>query len=526
MKELENEDPEITFVAPREMSEDDVIADVKPDALKWKTKPILNYNELEELFAKDKATCAGAVTAKKKNKRRNTKDIQTYESRVELRAPHQEIGFSQFGREAAKKIYVVARDVKDLKTGQILLRGENKNDVYYAISSATPQLNNTQLSTLESWHSRLGHPVSPILRFVEHIFPFHNTSFLRGTDSSLPSLTTLESIFQPGDVLRVPSVQPDARLIQQPSMPEHQSPLQTADATSENSPPNSSSIPTSSNSGSATSSPQHNHSASTHVDHTSSLQQEAPPQVQAHAPRTTRPRKPNSRYFNDPFVNHTTIHHIPQPLEPTSVTQALKDPKWRLAMSSEFDALIHNGTWDLVPYTNQNVISCKWIFRIKRNPDGSVNKYKARLVAKGFQQRPGIEDSETFSPVTKPATIRIILSIALSCGWPLRQLDINNAFLNGNLDDEVYMMQPPGFLHPSIPNFICRLRKAIYGLRQAPREWYIALKKIFLESGFKNSLADASLFIYNNGGIICYFLVYVDDIVLTGNNSLFLDKFI
>ncbi|KAL8105656.1 hypothetical protein AgCh_029453 [Apium graveolens] len=108
-------------------------------------------------------------------------------------------------------------------------------------------------------------------------------------------------------------------------------------------------------------------------------------------------------------------------------------------MSSEFDALVQNGTWDLVPRTNQNVLSCKWVFRIKRNPDGSIHKYKARLVAKDFQQRPEIDFSETFSPVTKPATIRIILSLALTHGWPLRQLDINNAFLNGSLDDAVYM---------------------------------------------------------------------------------------
>lgn len=176
--------------------------------------------------------------------------------------------------------------------------------------------------------------------------------------------------------------------------------------------------------------------------------------------------------------------------------------------------------------SNQPTIACKWVFRIKRNPDGSVNKYKARLVAKGFQQRPGVDYSETFSPVTKPATIRIVLSIALSRGWPTRQLDINNAFLNGHLNDEVYMVQPPGFLHPSYPHHICRLRRTIYGLKQASHEWYKALKTFLLQYGFKSSVADSALFIYHSAGIIIYFMVYVDDIVLTGNNVSSVNKFV
>lgn len=242
--------------------------------------------------------------------------------------------------------------------------------------------------------------------------------------------------------------------------------------------------------------------------------------------RPVRQRQPNPKYFNTSFVNHTTIHPLPTSIEPSSVTQALQDPQWRDAMSAEFNALLQNGTWDLVPRQSQNVISCRWIFRVKRNPDGSIHKYKARLVARGFQQRPGVDFSETFSPVTKPVTIRIVLTLALSQGWALRQLDINNAFLNGSLDEEVYMLQPPGFAHSCHPDYICRLRKAIYGLKQAPRAWYIALKQFLLTFGFKNSLADTSLFIYNQSGVIMIFLVYVDDIVLTGNCQSALTKFV
>ncbi|KAJ9556427.1 hypothetical protein OSB04_011041 [Centaurea solstitialis] len=243
-------------------------------------------------------------------------------------------------------------------------------------------------------------------------------------------------------------------------------------------------------------------------------------------PLPPRQRKPNPKYYNSTYVNHTTLHPLPIPLEPTTHNQASKDPLWRQAMDAEYNALIQNHTWDLVPSINHTPIGCKWIFRIKRNPDGSIAKYKARLVAKGFLQQYGKDYFDTFSPVTKPVTIRTVLSIALSREWPLRQLDINNAFLNGTLQEQVYMVQPPGYINPQFPNHICRLKKSLYGLKQAPRAWYLALTSFLLEFGFCKSLADASLFIYNREGVTCYFLVYVDDIVLTGNNPNFLNNFV
>ena len=116
--------------------------------------------------------------------------------------------------------------------------------------------------------------------------------------------------------------------------------------------------------------------------------------------------------------------------EPTTLTQALKYHKWRRAMSKEYDALVKNGTWALVPQDNsQNLVGYKWIFRTKCKPDGSIDRFKARLVAKGFHQRPGIDYQDTFSLVVKPNTVCIVLTIAVSRGWSLRQLDVNNAFL-------------------------------------------------------------------------------------------------
>ena len=132
--------------------------------------------------------------------------------------------------------------------------------------------------------------------------------------------------------------------------------------------------------------------------------------------------------------------------EPKSVKQALTDPNWLSAMQQEYEALMKNNTWSLVPLPpDRKPIGCKWVFRVKENADGSINKYKARLAAKGFNQVAGFDFSETFSPVIKPMTIRLILSLALTNQWQLVQLDVNNAFLNGLLNESAYMSQPLGF---------------------------------------------------------------------------------
>ena len=231
--------------------------------------------------------------------------------------------------------------------------------------------------------------------------------------------------------------------------------------------------------------------------------------------------------FKPRQLNVTTKHPLPVTLEPSCVSQALQHPEWRAAMSDEFNALARNGTWELVPPSpKQNLVGCKWVFRIKRKSDGSIDRYKARLVAKGFHQRPGLDYTETFSPVIKPTTIRVVLCLALRHSWPIQQLDVNNAFLQGSLSEEVYMAQPRGFVDDQLPNHVCRLHKAIYGLKQAPRAWYNELATFLVSQKFVNSKADTSLFIYNHDGIIAYFLVYVDDLLITGNNGCFLASFI
>lgn len=143
----------------------------------------------------------------------------------------------------------------------------------------------------------------------------------------------------------------------------------------------------------------------------------------------------------------------------------------------------------------RNVVGCKWDFRVKFKPDGEIDRFKARLVAKGFHQRPGLDFTETFSSVIKPVTIRVVLTIVISCNWPIRQIDVNNAFLHGELKEEVYMKQPPSYVDTTFSSHVCRLKKSLYGLKQAPRVWYYSLHAFLTSLGFTQFLSDSSLFI-------------------------------
>lgn len=184
-------------------------------------------------------------------------------------------------------------------------------------------------------------------------------------------------------------------------------------------------------------------------------------------------------------------------------------------MTEEFSALIDNKTWELVPrHPNMNIIRCMWIYKQKLKSDGTLERYKARLVGDGRTQQVGVDCSDTFSPVVKPATIRTVLTIALHHHWDISQLDVKNAFLHGNLHETVFMHQPPGFRDPNFPNHICRLKKSLYGLKQAPRAWYQRFTDYVTQLGFRLSSSDHSLFIHHQGRDVAYILLYVDDIIL------------
>ena len=170
-------------------------------------------------------------------------------------------------------------------------------------------------------------------------------------------------------------------------------------------------------------------------------------------------------------------------VEPKFYHQAVQDPKWREAMVAEISALEANNTWSLTPLpSHKRTIGCKWVYKVKYKSDGFVERYKAKLVAKGFIQKEGLDYFETFSPVAKLVSIKCLFVVAAVQGWYLCQLDVNNAFLRGDLKEEVYMDLPPGF--HSKGGLVCKLTKSLYGLKQASRQWFAKFSNALLLLGF------------------------------------------
>jgi hypothetical protein len=196
-------------------------------------------------------------------------------------------------------------------------------------------------------------------------------------------------------------------------------------------------------------------------------------------------------------------------------------------MQQEFDALQANHTWRLVPRPDRaNIVTGKWVFKHKYNPDGSLDRYKARWVVRGFTQRAGIDFGETFTPVVKPATIRTVLTLIAGRRWPVRQLDVSNAFLHGHLDERVLCQQPIGFVDPTQPDAVCLLSRSLYGLRQAPRAWFTRIAGFLHTIGFVATRSDSSLFVLRRGSSTAYLLLYVDDMVLSASSDALLQDII
>ena len=189
-------------------------------------------------------------------------------------------------------------------------------------------------------------------------------------------------------------------------------------------------------------------------------------------------------------------------------------------MDKELQALADTRACDIVSLPqSKKPIGCKWVYKVKCKADGSIERLKARLVVKGFTQIEGIDYTETFSPVEKLTTIRALMTVAVKKGWELHQLDINNAFLHGDLHEEIYMRLPQG-VHTTIPNAICKLRKSLYGLKQASRQWYAKLCDVLFQKDYKHSENDCSLFYKQGKDSVVFLAVYVDDILLTGNDEM------
>ncbi|XP_076893891.1 uncharacterized protein LOC143546021 [Bidens hawaiensis] len=204
--------------------------------------------------------------------------------------------------------------------------------------------------------------------------------------------------------------------------------------------------------------------------------------------------------------------------DPKTFHQAVQDKNWRDAMKKEIEALESNETWTLedLPLGKRSIDS-KWVYKVKYKPNGDIERYKARLVAKGFTQMEGIDFHDTFAPVAKLVTVCTLLAVAVKRNWVIHQLDVNNAFLHGDLNEEVYMKVPQGF-DKGKEKKVCRLRKSLYGLKQASRNWYQKFTSALLEMGFRQCKADHSLFIFNTKETFIAALIYVDDVIVVGND--------
>ena len=225
-------------------------------------------------------------------------------------------------------------------------------------------------------------------------------------------------------------------------------------------------------------------------------------------------------------ISHFAHSAFVASFEPRDVGHALSDPNWVNAMHEELENFERNRVWVLVePPPNCHPIGTKWVFKNKQGEDGVVVRNKARLVAQGYSQKEGIDYEETFAPVARLEAIRILLAFAASKGFKLFQMDVKSAFLNGFIEEEVYVRQPPGFENPKHPDRVFKLQKALYGLKQAPRAWYARLKTFLLENGFKMGSVDKTLFLLKHDGNTLIVQIYVDDIIFGGSSHALVAKF-
>ncbi|CAM9000216.1 unnamed protein product [Rhodiola kirilowii] len=214
-------------------------------------------------------------------------------------------------------------------------------------------------------------------------------------------------------------------------------------------------------------------------------------------------------------------------IEPKNIKEALTDEYWVLAMQEELEEFARNDVWDLVPrHDGVNVIGTKWIFKNKSDTSGNITRNKARLVAQGYSQIEGIDFDETFAPVARLEAIRLLLALACHLKFRLFQMDVKSAFLNGFLNEEVYVAQPKGFEDPHHPASVYHLKKALYCLKQAPRAWYERLTVFLVDHGYVRGGVDKTLFVKHTRSDFIIAQIYVDDIVFGSNTQKLVDQFI
>ncbi|KAK8631789.1 hypothetical protein V6N13_028568 [Hibiscus sabdariffa] len=241
----------------------------------------------------------------------------------------------------------------------------------------------------------------------------------------------------------------------------------------------------------------------------------------------TRPLRRSTRECHEPerygflVTTHGDVILVDHD-EPKTYQEAVASPdseKWLEAMRSEMDSMSDNQVWTLVePPEGIKPIGCKWVFKKKTDMDGNVQTYKGRLVAKGYRQIHGIDYDETFSPVAMFKSIRILLAIAAFHDYEIWQMDVKTAFLNGKLEEDVYMTQPKGFVTPENAGKVCKLQRSIYGLKQASRSWNLRFNDAIKEFGFIRNEDEPCVYKKFSGSIVSFLILYVDDILIIGND--------
>jgi hypothetical protein len=243
---------------------------------------------------------------------------------------------------------------------------------------------------------------------------------------------------------------------------------------------------------------------------------ESPPVRTRHSKYPLRIREPK-RQWDESLLSDT------EPDEPENYAAALTSPDsklWMKAIREEYDSLIHNNTWTVTTLpANRNPIKSKWIFKIKPGVNGAEPRYKARLVAKGYSQRFGMDFDQTFAPVAKQDTLRIVLPFVAAYDLEMRQLDIKTAFLYVELSEEIYLEQPEGFITAGQEEMVCRLHKCLYGLKQASRVWNQHFDSFLRNFGLTPSDYDPCLYYRHRKGEITMVIIWVDDGWICSNNN-------
>ncbi|GJV03696.1 retrovirus-related pol polyprotein from transposon TNT 1-94 [Tanacetum coccineum] len=234
----------------------------------------------------------------------------------------------------------------------------------------------------------------------------------------------------------------------------------------------------------------------------------------------------NQRTLRSQAQNQSNFFCFISTIEPKNVNEALTDDSWIVAMQEELNQFIANDVWELVPQPrNMTIIGTKWVFRNKLDENGIVSRNKARLVAQGYNQQEGIDYDETYAPVARLESIRILLAYACALDFKLFQMDVKSAFLNGFINEEVYVAQPPGFIDFEKPDHVYKLKKALYGLKQAPKAWYDRLKAFLIKHEYKMGMVDNTLFTKKKSSNLIIVQIYVDDIIFGSTCQDMCDEF-